>query len=59
MKLFVWEDLLQQVKSFSDYLQSSKMDLLHGAELISTTMEALQERRSEEWFKNLLEKNWN
>ena len=43
VKLFVWEDLLQQVKSLSYYLQPSKMDLLHGAELISTTVKALQE----------------
>ena len=59
VKLFVWEDFLQQVKSLSDYLQSSKLDLLHGAELILTTMKALQEWRSEEWFRNLLGKNRN
>lgn len=55
--LFVWEDLLRHVKCLSDYLQSEKLDLLHGAELISTTMKTLQERRSEESYKKLLEES--
>ena len=32
------------------------MDMLHGAELISTIIKALQKRRNEECFKNHLKK---
>ena len=33
------------------------MDMLHGAELISTTIKTLRDRRNEECFKNLLEES--
>ena len=52
--LFIREDLLRLVKSLSDYLQSEKMDMLHGAEQISTTIKTLRDARNEECFKNLL-----
>ena len=60
LQLLIWEDLLQQLKSLSDYSQSPSMDLAHAANLITSTITVVEQRRSDVNYQKMVNKaqNW-